>query len=430
MRYVSTSNRNLTSDLHEAVCGSTASDGGLLLPERIPHLPEAFFKNLGEMTLTEIAYVIFTSFLGDEIHPASLKKISEKVFACGIPFKEFGEGALAMELFHGPTLTVKDFGAQFMALLLGELREVRDRKIVLASSGNSAVAVASAFRHLPEAEIYVVCPRGSIRHRRHKVLSSFGKRVHILEMDGDIDRCNSIVRNFIAEERRIGHKNICGANSTNIARLYPEIVLYFYAYASLSKKIGETKAAKALYSIPSGNMTNLAAAIMARRMGLPMGQILAATTEVDALNSFLRGDIALKPRKSRYAKAMNIEHPTNLPRIVALCQANSNIEKEITLRRVSDSLIASTILDVKNRFGYSLDVHSAVSFAAAENLEAPLKITLATEHPSIALDAFTEITGSPVELPHQLTRLINGDLLPVIHLAPTVQALRKHIKNS
>lgn len=448
MKFVSTNKPQTEIDLAEAVSGCIAPDGGLLLPASIPRLPRAFFNNISELTLGEIAYVIATSFFGDDITPQSLKQISDAAFAYGIPLVELEDDAggrrpLVLELFHGPTLTVKDFGARFMAGLIAELQGMQarkpgrqddsDRKILLSSSGNSAVAVGAAFGSLRGGEIYVVCPHGSVRRRRHSILSALGPHVHLIEVAGGIDICNSLVRTFIADERAFGNKSVCGANSVNIARLIPEIVFYFQAYARMREKFGEEIADRTAYAIPCGNLTALCAAVIARRMGLPIGKIIAAASSTDALGSFMRDEIVAHENvvHSKFAKAMNSDCPTNLPRLVSLCGGREGLLREIEYTVVDDTLLSETIAKVRSEAGYSLNPHSAIAYAAAEQeaLSGNPVVALATAHAAVDIDAFTAITGAPVELPHQLTRLMNSNgLSPLTRIAPTVPALRKFVR--
>lgn len=438
MKFVSTSNPSIEMNLAEAIRGCIAPDGGLLLPAGIPRLPVAFFNNIAELSLQEIAYVVATSFFGEDIAPQALKRIADRTFAAGIPLvSPLGERGLhVLELFHGPTLTVKDFGATFMAGLFTEIASVntpeKPQSILLASSGNSAVAIGAAFRNLQFTNLYIICPHGSVRRKRHSILSSFGPRVHILEIAGGIDQCNAIVRTFIADEHEAGNDSFCGANSANIARLIPEVTFYFHAYARLREKYGPEIAARAVYSIPCGNFTALAAAVIARKMGLPAGRIIAAGATTDALGNFLRNETSGTTKThSRYARAMNSDHPTNLPRLVSLCGGRDGIAREIECRSVDDDTIAETVRKMRRQSAYSLNPHSAVAFSVAEEVSgegAPV-VCLATAHPAVDIDAFTEITGAPVELPVQLTRLMNNRLSPVEHMAPTVPALRKFVRN-
>ncbi len=437
MKFVSISNPSIRIGLHEAVSACIAPDGSLLLPERIPVLPIAFFNNISELTLREIAYVVITSFFSDDIPPQDLKRIADHAFAPEMPLSSpAGKDAPRMlELFHGPTLTAKDFGAVFMADIVDSLRNrYKDahgtRNILLASSGNSAVAIASAFRNIPEVELFIVSPHGSLRRRRHSILSSFGPRIHILEPHGNIDVCNTMVRGFISETRAAGDSFVGGANSVNIARLIPPVVFFFQAYARLCAELGAEQAARAVYVVPCGNLTMLCAAVIASRMGLPIGRIVAASSSRDALGHFIRKDPAPAP-PSALAPAMNSASPTNLPRLEALCCGREGIAREIDVASVNDEEIAETMRRMRSLLRSGICPHTAIAWNVAEKYTAPgiPVVALATSHPSVDIDIFTSVTGTPVELPHQLTRLMNTRLAPVERLAPTVQALRKCVRN-
>ncbi|MDE6276936.1 MAG: pyridoxal-phosphate dependent enzyme [Muribaculaceae bacterium] len=435
MKFVSTCNPGIELSLSEAVSACIAPDGGLLLPARIPRLPLAFFNNISELSLREIAYVVASSFFADDIPPQALKRIVDRAFASGIPMSAPSgpHAPRILELFHGPTLSVKDFGAIFMAGILEELQQrgsgPRHRKILLASSGNSAIAIGSAFRNIKDVDLYVVSPHGSLKRRRHLVLSSFGPGIHILEAAGLIDDCNAMVREFISQSRADGDICICGANSVNVARLIPPVVFFFHAYALLCGELGPEKAAQAAYVVPCGNLTLLTAAVIARRMGLPMGRIIAASSATDALGRFMRGDSESNAR-SELAPAMNSRSPLNLPRLLSLCGGREGMASELEFASVSDSRITETVCRMRSDFAYSLSPHSAVAWSVASDMASdgiPV-VALATAHPAVDIDIFTKITGAPVELPHQLTRLMNTRLSPVEHIAPTAPALRKAVK--
>lgn len=441
MKFVSTSNSGIEMGLAEAVSKSIAPDGGLLLPAFIPRLPGAFFNNIAELTLQEIAYVVATSFFGEDIAPQALKRITDRTFAADMPLvSPLGQdGPFVLELFHGPTLTVKDFGAEFMSGIILELLNTGTKStdgrhdILLSSSGNSALAIGNTFRRHEGGDLYIVCPRGSLRRRRHSILSSFGPHVHIIEISGDIDMCNAMVRTFISDENDAGNRGVFLANSVNIARLIPDSTFYFHSYARLRERLGADIAARAVYVVPCGNLTALCAAVIARRMGLPMGQIIGAETSTRALGNFLSDNITASGNAthSRYARSMNSDHPTNLPRLVSLCGGREGIIRELDCQTVSDDAIAHTIRHIRETSSYSLGPHSAVSFAIASEAACtgvPV-VSLATAHPAVDIDTFTEITGAPVELPHQLTRLMNTKLSPVERIAPTVPALRKFIRD-
>ncbi|MDE6311351.1 MAG: pyridoxal-phosphate dependent enzyme [Muribaculaceae bacterium] len=438
MKFVSISNPHIQMGLPEAVSACIAPDGSLLLPERIPVLPGAFFNNISELTLREIAYVVVTSFFGDDLPPQDLKRIADRAFAMDIPLSSpAGKGApYLLELYHGPTLTCKDFGAVFMAGIIDWLRtrhkeNGNTRNILLASAGYSAVAIASAFRNIPDVELFIVSPHGSLKRRRHSILSSFGPRIHILEAHGNIDNCNAMVRGFISESRSAGDLLVGGANSVNIARLIPPVVFFFHAYARLCAIHGPEKAARAVYVVPCGNLTMLCAAVIATRMGLPVGRIVASSSCRDALGRYLRNDSDTSTSPSDLAPSMNSAKPTNLPRLDALCGGREGIEREIDTASVSDDEIAETMRRMRPLLRSGLCPHSAVAWSVAERYSSqgvPV-VALATSHPAVDIDIYTSVTGAPVELPHQLTRLMNTRLAHVERLAPTVQALRKCVRN-
>lgn len=409
MKFVSTSNPRLELSLAEALSCSNAPDGGLLMPARIPRLPDAFYNNIGELSLQETAYVVATSFFGDDIDPRTLKFITDRAFAAGIPLSS-PEGPSApsiLELFHGPTLSVNDFGAELMAGLLDASRKKKESRLTVlaASKGNSAVAIASAFSRLKECDIFCVCPHGSLRRRRHSILSSFGSGIHLVETSGSVDECRETVDRYVAEERRNGKKDLINAGSNNIARLIAEVCFFLHAYGRIQAEIGAEKAAGSVFVMPSGKGTAAVAAIIARRMGCPIGKIVAAQMPDDP-------------------------DPRTLPRLLSLCGNPAGIDREIESRKVTEDTIASTMRELRSRGVASLATKTAGAYSVAQEFAGkgvPV-VSLAPIHAAVDIDSFTRITGAPVELPVQLTRLMSRHLVPIERIMPTVAALRRFMQ--
>jgi len=437
MRYVSTNNSNSSVSLSEATCRCVASDGGLFMPEYVPVVPKAFFNNFEEMSIRDIAYVVATTFFGDEIRPELIKGIVDYAFSIDVPMVELAPDNYVLELFHGPTLTFKDFGARFMAGLLSHSAAVdgRRRCVITASTGNTAAAVANAAVGMKDVDVFILYPHGCLSRMAEAQFTTLGRNIHPIEVSAGIDECKKLVGEAISGD---GLPDTCcfiGANSINIARLLPQIVFYYYAGSRL-RRMRHPRAAETRYYIPCGNMGNLVAAELAGRTGLPMGRVVAACS---ADNSALcvngrRGGVGRKPdaQAVRTAPSMAMCNSTNYARLLYLYDGNeAEMSRNIEFVGVDDADIARAIVGVRESFGYTFDTHGAAAYAArmktSDIISGVPSVTLATGHPAKVLDAMTRITGASVELPVQLMRFISARRVPVPKIPPTMPALRKAI---
>ncbi len=429
MRYISTHNPHNTVPLAEAVGKCITCEGGLFLPENIPAIPRAFFNNIEEMNLREIAYVVMSLFFGEDIAPSELKKITDETFSFAAPLRNLSDGRHILELYHGPTLTFKDFGARFMARLLRALDSGSGRKrhVLVATSGNTGAATVSGFRNIEGTSVHVLFPKGALSRLQEAQLTSPGGNIHALEVGGSVDDCTSLVRNAIADRTLAESLNLTGAGSINVARLLPQVVFFFQAYARM-RQAGVPAADTADYFIPAGNLSNVVAAVMAKRCGLPMGRIVAACGVRNELCAVTGTDVSFtdfKPLTS--APSINMTKASNLPRLLHLYGGDIEaMKKEIEVCPVTDTGIADAVNGYVSRYGFLPDPHTGAACLAADHRmsDTAPAVIFATGHPAKSLDAMTRITGRAVELPVQLTRFMNPTRNS-IQLAPTLPALKK-----
>ncbi len=386
------------------------------MPQQIPAIPVALFNNIAEMSLRDIAYVVASSFLGNEIPAGEIKQTVDYAFAADAPLVHLGGNSYALELFHGPTLTFKDYGARFVARLLAaaDRQAGRQRRTVLvATTGNSGAATAN----------------GALSRTQKSQFSTLGRNVHPLEVDGTIEDCKRLVAEAIAD-KELEYAGATSANSLNIGRMIPQIVFSLHAYARMMAA-GVPHASEAVYAIPSGNLSNLVATLMAVKMGLPAKAVVAATNTNDSLRRSLTGDTTHRPVPT-VAPSLDISLPAGLSRLTYMC--GKDLSKApcpvLVPPGIDDRTIASTVLRLKADNGYTIDTHGATALAAAlatAPAEAP-KLVFATGHPAKNLDIMTRITGSTIELPVQLTRFM-ASRRRFNTIPPTLAALRKYIGN-
>ncbi len=428
MRYISTNRKSPAASLAHAAEACVAPDGGLYMPERIPVLPRAFFNNLGDMNMREIAFVVCSSFMEGEFGGATIKEIVDRAFATAAPLVTVGEGMHVLELFHGPTLTFKDYGSRFFGLLLSRMPAGGRRRVVLVSTvGNSGAATANGFAGEKGVEVFVLYPTGVLSRMARRQFTATAPNIHALEVMGTVDACKALVAEAVGDPS-LSDLSLTCANSLNVARVLPEVVFAFHAYGRMLAA-GVRGADRAVYSIPCGNLGNLVAAVMARRMGLPMGGIIGVSNANDALRRNLAGRVAAGERPvATYAPSMDLLQPSGLPRLLALCGDGAGAGREIEVSApVSDRDIAAAVLRLRADNSYNIDTHGAAAYCAALRSKAPSdapRVVFATAHPAKNLDIMTGITGAPVELPVQLTRFMATGRQPRV-MPATMAALRR-----
>ena len=249
MKYYSTNNPNHKVSLKEAVLKGLAPDNGLYMPEAIPVLPQAFFDTLHTKSFQEIAFEVAHAFLKDNVPTAELKRIIEHTISFDAPLVELEKNVFALELFHGPTLAFKDFGARFMSQLLGYFAKEEKREIVIlvATSGDTGSAVANGFLGVPGTKVVVLYPSGKVSDIQEKQFTTLGQNITALEVDGSFDDCQRLVKEAFLDEELKTKFFLTSANSINIARLIPQSFYYFYAWSRLKDRNN------VVFSVPSGN---------------------------------------------------------------------------------------------------------------------------------------------------------------------------------
>ena len=345
----------------KAAVKGMASDGGLYLPVTIPTVSKSFLAKLPRLSFQETAFELASILLSDELSPSVLKKAVQKAFFFDAPLVKVSENMYSLELFHGPTLAFKDFGAQFMAQVLSHFVKKSKSKvtILVATSGDTGSAVASGFLNTPNINVIILYPKGKISHTQEQQITTAGHNVQALEVAGTFDDCQNLVRGAFLDDELNEHLLMTSANSINIARLLPQIFYYFYAYGQL-----KNRDLPLVFSVPSGNFGNLIAGIMAKRMGLPVDQLIAATNANDTIPVYLKtGDFVPKKSVHTLSNAMDCGNPNNFTRLKALYGYSlSEMRKDITGGSFSDAQTKQAIKEVYKEHAYLLDPHSAVGY--------------------------------------------------------------------
>lgn len=414
MKYYSTNHQSEKVSLSEAVIHGLAPDRGLYMPERIPTIPSAFFKHIGEMTLEEIGYVVANTLFGDDIDSSILKKIVSETLNFNIPLVKIDDDKYSLELFHGPTLAFKDVGARFMARLLGHFNSEagsEDVNVLVATSGDTGSAVANGFLNVPGVNVYVLYPHGKVSKIQEAQFTTLGANITAIEVDGTFDDCQALVKSAFMDQELNDTMKLTSANSINIARFLPQMFYYFYAYAQLVAS--GVKGSEVVVAVPSGNFGNVCSALIGKRMGLPIKRFIAANNRNDVFYEYLRtGQYNPRHSVATIANAMDVGDPSNFARILDLYgNSHENICADISGCSYSDEQIADTISSTFSEKGYLLDPHGAVAFRAlCEHLNpGETGIFLETAHPAKFKDTVEKIIGKGINVPAKLAAFMKGE---------------------
>ncbi|MFA5820544.1 MAG: threonine synthase [Candidatus Gracilibacteria bacterium] len=404
MKFYSTAGKQKDVSLKYALLRGLSTDGGLFVPEKIPTLPAEFFDSLATISFHEIAFEIANKFF-DEIPEHDLKEMVVHAFDFPVPLVSLTENLHILELFHGPTLAFKDFGARFLAQIISYFakKEKKNILILVATSGDTGSAVAQGFHNLPNVQVALLYPSGKVSPMQEKQLTTIGGNVTALEIEGTFDDCQAMVKQAFIDSELNTKLTITSANSINIARLIPQSFYYFYAFAQLKNKNRPIA-----FSIPSGNFGNLTAGLIAKKMGLPIDRFIAATNANDSIpRYFATGRFTPRPSQKTISNAMDVGNPNNFARINNLYQGDlDSMKKDISAFSFSDAQTSATIKDVYEKFNYTLDPHGAVGYLGAKKylVDHPdaNTIVLETAHPAKFLDIVEPIIGAKILVPDRL----------------------------
>ncbi len=411
MKFYSTNGKSQPVNFLEAAEAGLAPDGGLYMPESLPKLTLPFedSESSESLSLREISKQATYPFLSDSLAKDEIDDLIDDAITMEAPLIRLNDELYVLELFHGPTLAFKDFGARFMAQLFSRHRSASEKDLIIlvATSGDTGGAVASGFYGLVGVHVTLLFPKGKVSDIQRKQMTTLGKNVTALEIEGTFDDCQRLVKQAFSDEDLSSTLRLSSANSINVARLLPQTFYYLHAGFQLKKITDQSP----VFIVPSGNFGNLTAGIMAEKMGLPVSGFVAATNRNDVVPQYLRGE-EFMPRVSvqTISNAMDVGNPSNFDRIRALYGQNDNaIRKNITGYSFTDDETRRKIRQVYNDFGYVADPHTAVGLLAAEHYSKDFdsnkpKIVLSTAHPSKFSDVVEEEISQKVKMPERLLK--------------------------
>jgi threonine synthase len=409
MQYYSLHHKSPKTSFKKAVIEGLAKDRGIYFPDEITALPSEFIENISDYTNHEIAFKVIEQFVGDEIPEAILKDIIKNTLTFDFPIVEITNNIASLELFHGPTMAFKDVGAKFMAQCLEYFNTNNDEEVtvLVATSGDTGGAVANGFLGAKGVNVVILYPSGKVSDIQEKQLTTLGKNITALEVDGVFDDCQEMVKTAFLDDEIA--RNLTSANSINIARWLPQMFYFFFAYKELHQKKKDI-----VFSVPSGNFGNICAGIMAQKLGLPVKHFVASTNVNDTVPNFLESGIyEPKPSKATISNAMDVGNPSNFIRIRELFNNDLQaLKNSFSSYSFSDDETREKMQDIYDISGYVSDPHGAVGYLGLEKYglkENEIGVFLETAHPVKFLDVVESTLPVKVEIPEQIKKVIDKE---------------------
>jgi len=415
MRYRSTTRQAPLTSLRGAVLRGLAQDGGLYMPVEIArHSPEEL-EEFRSLPFTEVCFRVARPFATPDVPEEVLWQIVAEAINFPVKLVSLSPGLHILELFHGPTLAFKDFGARFMARLMGYFvrGETRPLTVLVATSGDTGSAVAHGFLGVPGIRVVILYPSKRISEAQEKQFTTLGENITALEVAGTFDDCQRLVKQAFSDAELNQRAFLTSANSINIGRLLPQMFYHVAAYRQLP-----VASVPLIVSVPSGNFGNLTAGLFAKRIGLPVAMFVASTNANDVVPEYLRsGEFHPRPAMQTLSNAMDVGNPNNFPRLLDLCRGRIEyVRREIWGHAATDEQTVSEMNRIYQRFGYIADPHTAVGvlgwLAYQQEHSAPSQgLVLATAHAAKFADVVKKAIGTAPPLPDRLAAYLKRDKL-------------------
>jgi len=419
----STNGQSPAVNLRAALLAGQAPDRGLYFPEKFPRLSPAEIAAFANLPYHEIAFRVLAKFTDGVIPNDVLATMCREAYDFSIPIEKIHDRVHLMRLDQGPTASFKDFAAQMMARMFGRFlrEEGKQLTILTATSGDTGAAVAHAFHKIPGVQVIVLFPIDEVSLSQRKLMTTLKDNVRTVAVDGKFDDCQAMVKRAFADPA-LAHIALSSANSINIGRLLPQSVYYFYAASRLAKN-GEP----IVFSIPSGNFGDMMGAVVAREMGLPVKKIIASVNDNDAFPKFLASGVYQKicPSRNSVSNAMNVGHPSNLARLVAVYGGQMDetgkisrqpdlaaMRRDIFSSSISDARTRASLRDFWNQYQILLEPHGVVAWQgfldwnAVEPLGDAPAVIVETANPAKFPEEVEKVVGWPPDVPPAMTAAI------------------------
>lgn len=421
MNYYSTNRQSAIVGFKEASIKGQAPDKGLYFPETLPQLDKEFIRNIENYSNEEIAFRVIKPYVGKEIPEEKLFRIVSETVNFPIPLVPISESISSLELFHGPTLAFKDIGARFMSRCLGYFLKDNSKKVtvLVATSGDTGGAVANGFYEVEGVEVVILYPSGKVSPVQEKQLTTLGKNIHALEVEGTFDDCQQLVKAAFVDAELNRQLFLTSANSINVARWLPQQFYYFFAYKQWLHNFPSGDSGPVI-SVPSGNFGNICAGLLAMQTGLPVKHFIAACNANDIVSEYLETQ-NLQPRQAvpTLSNAMDVGNPSNFVRILEIFDHRfPELKNILSSATITDTETIATISEVHQQYNYLLDPHGAVGYLALQRYLAGQPgqkgIVLETAHPVKFPEAVENCTGQPIEIPTAVQSIMKKEKKSII----------------
>ncbi len=429
MFFYSTNKQSPRVDFKEATIKGQAPDKGLYYPETVPQLPADFIENIRSLSKEEIALKVIQPYVGETIPQSVLETIVKETIHFNFPMVKVSDNIFSLELYHGPTLAFKDVGARFMSRCLGYFVENSKEKVtvLVATSGDTGGAVANGFYGVEGVDVVILYPSGKVSNVQELQLTTLGKNITAIEVDGNFDDCQQMVKQAFADEQLNKELFLTSANSINVARWLPQQFYYFFAYQQWNDQQNPP-----VVCVPSGNFGNICAGMLAHISGLPVKHFIAACNANDVVPQYLESShYKSKPAVATISNAMDVGDPSNFVRILEMFQHDfPQVKSTLTSYSVTDEQTRTTLRNVYEDLHYLTDPHGAVAYYALEQYlrehSTDKGIFLETAHPIKFYDVVEPIIHQPIEKPESIQLILNKEKVS-IKMAANYTLLREYL---
>ena len=417
MKYYSTNRQSPIVDFKQATIAGQAPDKGLYFPETIPQVDAAMIKNITSYSNEEIAFRVIKPYTGNTIADEQLFQIVSETVNFPIPLVKVNDTISSLELYHGPTLAFKDVGARFMSRCLEHFVNNNSGTVtvLVATSGDTGGAVANGFYGVEGVEVVILYPSGKVSPVQEKQLTTLGKNIKALEVDGTFDVCQKMVKQAFMDKDINDKLFLTSANSINVARWLPQQFYYFFAYKQWADKNNPP-----VISVPSGNFGNICAGILAMQSGLPVQHFIAASNANDIVTEYLLSQKLIpKQAVATLSNAMDVGNPSNFVRILEIFRHQfPALKSKLSSYSITDEETIATIKTVYEKENYVLDPHGAVGFLSLERyLQSHPRqkgIVLETAHPVKFPDAVESCIGKPIDIPVSVQTIMKKEKMSIL----------------
>jgi len=398
---------------------------GLFFPCELSPMPA--LDSLWELSFAERSARLLSHLIGDELSLEQLRLMASRAFSAPAPLKQVSSDRYALELFHGPTLAFKDYGARFMAECLSVFGRGERCTILTATSGDTGAAVAHAFYGAPMIDVVILYPQGQISPEQEALFCTLGGNISTLAVEADFDACQALVKACFDDEALRDAHRLNSANSINISRLLAQVCYYFEAAAQRPASLRS----QLCYSVPSGNFGDLTAGLIARALGLPSAGLIAATNSNDTVPRYLlEGTWSPQPTRATLSNAMDVSAPSNWPRIEALFRQQGWALHELMSCSISEEETRAALREL-HTLGYLCEPHGAVAWAALKRAQARGDVGegvfLCTAHPAKFKAVIDELLSCELNLPEPLALHLNRPLLSE-RIPASLERVQAHLR--